>query len=127
MEYTREQALSRIRTFLAEQRKDDETTCQTAGRLGIFCKGYDKWTTHSLRDLYPWLAKKVPNDAPREELLKLVVAWDNARALVHNVPTTCDAHSLDHDACLGWDRFSNENLKRMFPQLFKPDDKIVQW
>ena len=126
MEYTREQMLNRIREYLAAQRKDDETTCQTAGRLGIFCHGYDKWTVESLRALFPWLAKKVPANAPREEVLKLVVAWDNARTLVHNVSTTCDAHSIDRDACLGFDRYSNENLKRMFPQLFGSEDKIVQ-
>jgi hypothetical protein len=125
MEYTREQALARIREFLSEKRNNEETTCQTAARLGIFCRGYDKWTDRSLRELYPWLAKKLPKNAPREELLKLIVAWDNARALVHNVPTTCDAHAIDHDSCMGWDRFNNENLRRYFPQIFKAEDTIV--
>jgi hypothetical protein len=124
MRYTREEALNRIRKFLAASRKGDETTCQTAGRLGIFCRGYDKWSTQSLRDLYPWLAKKLPARASREELLKLIVAWDGARMLALNVETTCDAHSFDQDGCLGFDRFTDENLKRMFPKLFKPDDEI---
>ena len=59
MRYTREEALERIRGFLAAHRKGDETTCQTAGRLGIFCHGYDRWTIDQLRQLYPWLAKKM--------------------------------------------------------------------
>jgi len=126
MEYKRQDALNRIRKLLAENRKDDETTCQTAGRLGIFCRGYDKWTTESLKKQYPWLAKKLPSNAPREEVLKLVVAWDSAREEALHVPTTCDAKTLDHDGCLGFERFNNENLKRMFPQLFKPEDKIIE-
>lgn len=126
MDYTREEALKRIREFLAEKRKNEETTCQTAARLGIFCRGYNQWTVKSLRELYPWLAKKLPKEATREEMLKLIVAWDNARTLALNMPTTCDMHMADHDGCLGWDRFNNENLKRMFPQIFKSEDKIVQ-
>ena len=127
MRYTREQSLARIRQFLIESARADETTCQTAARLGVFCHGYDKWTIEQLRDLYPWLARRMPADTPREEFLKLVVAWDGARQLVHKSATTCDAKSLDHEGCLGFDRFSNANLKRMFPQLFNTEDEITDW
>lgn len=127
MKYTRDDALKRIREFLVTNTREDETTCQAAARLGIFCHGYDKWSLEQLRQLYPWLAKRMPADTPREEFLKLVVAWDSARMLVHKVPTTCDAHRLDRDSCLGFDRFNNTQLKRMFPQLFQPDDEITQW
>ena len=127
MKYTREEALQRVREFLGKQTREDETTCQAAARLGIFCHGYDRWTLEQLRNLYPWLAKKMPADTPREDFMKLIVAWDNARQLVHKVSTTCDAHSVDHDGCLGFDRFSNQQLKRMFPQLFQGDDEIAPW
>ena len=63
----------------------------------------------------------------REEFLKLITAWDGARMLVHRVSTTCDAKAIDHDGCLGFDRFSNTQLKRMFPLVFKPEDEITQW
>ena len=127
MKYTREEALKKIREYLVANTRTDETTCQAAARLGIFCHGYDRWTLEQLRHLYPWLAKKVPAETPREEFLRLITAWDGARMLVHKVPTTCDAHALDQDTCLGFDRFNNPALKRMFPQLFKPDDEIAQW
>ena len=127
MKYNRTEALDRIRAFLVAKRREDEITCQTAARLGIFCRGYDKWTTSQLREQYPWLAQRLPADTPREELLKLIVAWDNARMLVHRVGTTCDAKTIDHDGCLGFDRFGNEQLKRLFPQLFLPEDQITQY
>lgn len=127
MTYTREDALKRIREFLITNTRQEETTCEAAARLGIFCHGYDRWTLEQLRHLYPWLAKKMPADTPREEFLKLIVAWDNARQLVHKVSTTCDVHSTDHDGCLGFDRFGNQQLKRMFPQLFNADDEITPW
>jgi hypothetical protein len=127
MKYTREEALKKIREFLVAQTRDDETTCQAAARLGIFCHGYDRWTVEQLRNLYPWLAKKMPADTPREEFLKLIVAWDNARQLVHKVPTTCDVHALDHDGCLGFGRFNDQQLKRMFPQVFTAADEIIPW
>lgn len=128
MTYNREQALQRIRDFLVKSTRPDETTCQAAARLGVFCHGYDKWTTEQLRQLYPWLAKKMPAETPREEFLKLVVAWDGARQLVHKgAATTCDVKAIDHEGCLGFDRFSNEQLKRMFPQLFTAEDRIETW
>ena len=127
MKYTREQALNRIREFLVANTRDDETTCLAAARLGIFCRGYDQWSTEQLRALYPWLAAKLPPDAPREELLKLIVAWDGARTLVRRAVTTCDAKSADQEACLGFAGFSNEQLKQLLPQLFKPEDEITQW
>ncbi len=125
MQYSRQEALQKIREFLASKQRDDETTCQAVARLGIFCQGYDQWDVDQLRELYPWLAKRVTEDTSREEFLKLVVAWDGARALAHKVETTCDVHLIDHDGCLGFDRFSNEQLKEMFPQLFEDDDTIA--
>lgn len=128
MTYTREQALQRIREFLVSNQREDETTCQAAARMGVFCHGYDRWTVEQLRHLYPWLAKKMPEETPREEFLKLIVAWDGARQLAHKgAATTCDVKALDHEGCLGFDRFGNDQLKRMFPQLFKADDEITQW
>ena len=127
MKYTREEALKKVREFLVAQTRDDETTCQAAARLGIFCHGYDRWTVEQLRNLYPWLAKKMPVDTPREEFLKLIVAWDNARQLVHKVSTTCDVHVMDQDGCLGFSRFNDQQLKRMFPQVFTAADEISQW
>jgi hypothetical protein len=127
MKYSREEALSRIREFLVRSTRDDETTCQAAARLGVFCHGYDRWTIEQLRQLYPWLAKKMPATTSREEFMKLIVAWDGARQLVTKAPTTCDAKAMDHEGCLGFDRFNNEQLKRMFPQLFTADDEITKW
>jgi hypothetical protein len=127
MQYSRQQALTKIRAFLLQKRRGDETTCQTAARCGIFCRGYDQWSTEQLRQQYPWLAAKLPAETPREELLKLIIAWDGARALVREVDTTCEAKMIDHDGCLGFDRFNNDQLRNMFPQLFKPEDLITQW
>lgn len=127
MRYSREDALKKIRQFLVAQTKPDETTCEAAARLGIFCRGYDQWSREQLAAMYPWLAKRAGPDASREELLRLVIAWDGARQLVHKTSTTCDAHMIDHESCLGFDRFSNAQLLKMFPQLFQPDDEITDW
>jgi hypothetical protein len=126
MKYSREQAIQRIREFLVVSQKPDETTCQAAARLGIFCHGYDQWTVAQLRDRYPWLAKKMPADTPRDEFLKLIMAWDGARQLVTRTTTTCDAKTADHEGCLGFDRFSEAQLKRLFPQLFTAEDEITR-
>ena len=125
MKYSRPEAFRRIREFVLSNMRDDETSCQAAARLGLFCRGYDQWTTEQLRGIYPWLAVRLPKDATREQLLKLIVAWDGARMLVHDVPTTCEAKALDHEGCLGLERHKGDSLKKLFPQLFKPEDEIV--
>src|SRR5690349_38658 len=125
MKYSREQALQRIREFLVANQRPDETTCQAAARLGVCCRRYDQWSMEQLRERYPWLAKKMPATTPREEFLKLIVAWDGARMLVNRSSTTCDSKAADHEGCLGFERFSNIQLKRMFPQLFEFNDEIT--
>jgi hypothetical protein len=127
MKYTREEALKQIRELLLANTRSDETTCQVAARLGIFCHGYERWTLEQLRQLYPWLARKMPQNTSKEEFLKLITAWDGARMLAHRAPTTCDAKATDHEGCLCFDRFGNQQLKRMFPQIFGSDDEITPW
>jgi len=126
MKYSREDALNKIRGYLVDNTRADETTCQAAARLGVFCHGYDQWTVEELRQLYPWLAKKAPN-ATRGQFLQLVMAWDGARTLARKMPTTCDVKVFDHEGCLGFDRYTNQQLKQMFPQLFTGEDEITQW
>ncbi|MCX7915184.1 MAG: hypothetical protein N3A53_02625, partial [Verrucomicrobiae bacterium] len=82
MRYTREEALKKIRQLLVSHTRPDETTCEAAARLGIFCRGYDQWSKEQLAQMYPWLAQRVGPEASREELLRLVIAWDGARQLV---------------------------------------------
>jgi hypothetical protein len=124
MTYTREKAIGIVRDFLTSKTRPDETTCEAVARLGIFCHGYDQWTLAQLRALYPWLAKRMPTDTPREQFLRLISAWDQGRTLVHRTSTTCGAKALDREGCLGFDRFSNEQFKQMFPQLFHNEDEI---
>ena len=126
MKYSRQEAVQKIRHLLITNMRNDETTCQAMARMGVFCRGYDQWTTEQLRELYPWLAKKLSADARREELLLLIIAWDGARTLVNGVATTCDAKSLDHEGCLGFDGFTNDQLKAKFASLFGTEDEISQ-
>ena len=60
MKYTRDEALKRIREFLARQHPQRRNHLSGRGATGIFCHGYDRWTVEQLRQLYPWLAKKMP-------------------------------------------------------------------
>ncbi len=125
MKYNREDALDRVRQFLVSQMREGETTCEMAARLGTYCHGLDRFTTEELCEQYPWLAKKLPPNAPRADLARLIVAWNGARSVVHDVCVTCDAMSRDRDACTGFAQFSGEDLKGMFPQLFSAEDEIA--
>ena len=90
--------------------------CTLAAKNGIFCKGFRRYSDAELRDRYGWIAKRVP-DASRAEFEAIADRWQQARQDVMGVATACDVQQLEHDACGGWDDFSNDQLAQFLLEL----------
>ena len=89
---------------------DGETSmCKLAAERGIFCNGFARYGDGELRRAYDWIAKKDAT-ATREELEELANRWQIARQEVREMPLACDVQQREHDACRGWDEFTNEQL-----------------
>jgi len=107
----RTDAIALLRTELLKVTSDEKSICQAAAERGIFCQGFRRYSDGGLRRRYSWIDKKRPG-ASREELENLANSWQLARQEVDQLPIACDVQQKEHDSCLGWDDFSNEDLAR---------------
>lgn len=98
-----------LRNELAQRAKGEMSVCKLAAEKGIFCRGFRRYSDADLRTRYGWIAKRYP-DASRAELEAMADRWQLARQDVLEVPTSCDVQQLEHDACGGWEDFSNDDL-----------------
>lgn len=108
--------IATLREELSRRARGEMSICRLAAETGVFCKGFRRYTDDQLREHYPWIAKKSP-DAPREELEEIADRWQLARQDVLGEPTSCDVQQLEHDACGGWDDFSDGDLARFLLEL----------
>lgn len=77
--------------------------------MGIFCRGFARFTDDELRERYAWITRRRPQ-LSRGELEEIADRWQIARQEVDQDPVACDVQQKVHDACRGWDDFSNEQL-----------------
>lgn len=108
--------IAAVREELSRRARGEMSICRLAAETGVFCKGFRRYTDEQLRERYGWISKKNP-DAPREELEEIADRWQLARQDVLGEPTSCDVQQLEHDACGGWDDFSNGDLARFLFEL----------
>lgn len=113
---SRGQAITKLRNHLVSLTDDDHSICAVAARKGIFCHGFARWNDAELRKRFAGLVKLRP-DVNRWQLENLGNTWELARQVVNRVSLACDAQTVEHDTCRGWDEFSNDELARFCSEL----------
>jgi len=108
--------ITRLRKALIGMTDDDHSICRIAAEHGIFCGGFQRLSDAELRKRYHWLSRKDPS-APRPQLEELANSWELARQIVREKDLACDVQTIEHDTCLGWDEFSNEELARFHSEI----------
>jgi len=98
------------------QRAGEMSICKLAAQTGIFCKGLRRYSDQELRTRYGWISRKNP-DASREELEEIADRWQLARQDILGAMSSCDVQQLEHDACGGWDDFTDEQLAVFLREL----------
>jgi hypothetical protein len=94
----------------------DVSACKVAADQGIFCHGFSRYTDLELRRRYDWIAKRRPKIS-RAQLEEIADRWQIARQQIENSPVACDAQQKFHDACKGWDDFTNDDLARYYFEM----------
>jgi hypothetical protein len=61
----------------------------------------------------------------RQTLEELINRWQLARQDVNGLPMACDVQQREHDACNGWDDFSNDELAKFYAEVFKLEVAIA--
>jgi hypothetical protein len=108
--------ITALRDELSRRAGTDTSICTLAARTGIFCKGFSRYSDAELKERYSWIAKKNPA-APREELEEIADRWQLAREDVLGKSTSCDVQQIEHDACRGWDDFTDADLANFLREL----------
>jgi len=110
LQLTRSQLIGRLRDLLQPMTDDAHSICEVAAKHGIFCQGFGRLDSSELRSKYKWLEDKAHRPLTRPELEERANTWELARQTYHGVDLACDAETIDHDHCKGWDGHSDEDL-----------------
>ncbi|MEA2766062.1 MAG: hypothetical protein QOK07_2466 [Gemmatimonadaceae bacterium] len=106
---SREVAISRIRTEMAELCDGGKSACQVAAERNILCRGFNRDSDDELRRRYaPYVG--AAERISRSDLERVANHWHLARQRTEDVPLACDVQYQHHQVCRGWDDFSNQEL-----------------
>jgi hypothetical protein len=105
-----------LRQELVRRADGEKSACKVAQQDNIFCRGFARYTDVELRRRYDWIARKNPR-MTRKELEEIADRWQMARQDVDQLPVACDVQQKVHDACRGWDDFSDEDLARFYYEM----------
>ena len=117
---SRTEAIGRLRHQLMKLTDDTHSICQIAAKKGIFCHGFARWSEEELKKRFSGIVRQRPK-LNRWQLEALANRWELARQVVDRVGLACDAQTIEHDTCRGWDDFSNEQLARYCADLLVLD------
>ncbi len=123
-EMSREDVVAAIRVRLLELVDDEHSMCRVAAEKGIYCRGFAQYSDEEMKRRYSWLLKRNPGMG-RDELEDLANRWQLARQIVNAVPMSCDAQTVEHDTCMGWDEYDDRELERFHRELVGTEVRIV--
>lgn len=122
---SRTEAIGRLRHHLKTLTDDEHSMCQVAAKKGVFCHGFARWNDEELRKHFAGLVSQRPK-LNRWQLEELANRWELARQIVQGVALACDAQTLEHDTCRGWDDFSNQELERFCADILGIDAVVSE-
>jgi len=106
---TREEAIDRLRVGLLRLSDGENSMCEVAARLGIFCRGFRRWPDGEF--LRVWMRSMgVTTHLNRSQMERLADIWQLTEQLRLRIPIACDAR-LACGPCRGWNEFSDSQLE----------------
>ncbi len=108
---TRPEVIERLRERLKTFAVNEHCLCEAAGRLGIFCRGFQRLSDAEFRKRFDWLARRHPG-SPRPALEELASLYHAGRQEATGAEICCDIETREHIGCDGWNTFDNEQLEQ---------------
>jgi hypothetical protein len=109
--WSRREAIDHLRDALRSLVDDEHSMCQVASERKIFCRGFRRWPDSEF-DRRWRSALGRSTHLSRAQMEELANLWQIAEQIRHRVGFACDAQTLSHGPCRGWDEFSNDELAR---------------
>lgn len=115
-EPTRRESIDVLRRTLRGFARTDASICRVAGELGIFCRGFRRWSAAEFdRRWHGPIGRST--HLSRAQMERFADIWQLTEQLCRGVSLACDAATGDGSPCRGWDEFSNEDLARFRREL----------
>jgi hypothetical protein len=115
-DWTREEAIARLREGLLRLSDGEHSMCRVAAELGIFCRGFQRWPDGVFqRSWSKVLGRSTHLD--RSQLEEFADLWQLTEQLRLRVPIACDAQAIIGGTCRGWNEFSNADLARFSDEI----------
>lgn len=124
---SRERAIEDIRQKLLTLVDDEHSMCRVAAERGIFCHGFDQWSTGEMRARHDWIVRN-RLAVRRAELEDLANRWQLARQRVLDVPLCCDIQAdprENHRTCASWEGFADPQLAAFHRELLGDEVEIA--
>jgi hypothetical protein len=113
---SRVEVIARLRKRLMNLAEHDHCVCETAGRLGIFCRGFKRLADAEFNERVAGIVRKRKGQ-PRQALEALAGLDHWRRRDAAGAWICCDVETKEHAVCAGWNRFDAATLERFHRAL----------
>ena len=109
--WPRRNAIAKLREELLRLTDNEHSMCQVAAAHGILCLGFRRWSASEFDRRWRTCLGRSTH-LSRTQMEELANVWMLSEQIRLRVALSCDAQTLHHGACRGWDDFSNADLSR---------------
>jgi hypothetical protein len=122
--WTRTDAIANLREALLRLTDSDHSMCQIAAANGILCRGFRRWNASEFDRRWRGCLGRSTH-LSRAQIEELANIWMLSEQIRQRVALSCDAQTVQHGACRGWDEFSNAELARFCADVLCRNVDIV--
>ncbi len=123
--WTRAEAIGKLRHHLLRLTDEEHSICQVASALGIFCPGFRRWHDNEFHRRWKEVLG-ASSHLTRAQMEELANVWQLAEQIRHGVALACDAQTITHGACRGWNEFSNDAIAQFCSDIFGRNVTITE-
>jgi hypothetical protein len=123
---TRQAAIADLRSALVAA-AGEHSICQVAKEKNLFCRGFDQWKLHELKQRYPQITRS-RSRLSRPEMEELADRWQLARQFVRGESLACDVQMQEGQlrTCAAWEGFDDDELERFHLELCGEEIRIEE-
>ncbi len=122
--WARDDAIRHLRESLLKLTDDEHSMCQIAADKGVFCRGFRRWSNADFHRKWK-AAIGVSTFLTRDQMERFANFWQLTEQIRLRVCFACDAETLSHGACRGWDEFGNDQLARYCADVLGVSVQVV--
>ena len=123
--WTREETIERLRQGLLALCDDEHSMCEIAAERNIFCRGFRRW--HEAEFHRKWKAViGQSTHLTRAQMERFANIWQLSEQIRCRVGLACDAQTIAHGPCRGWEEFGNDTLAQFCSEILEKNVVVAK-